>query len=799
MIGKSKCFGGLICLCIGLLSCTEQFEKEQHKTENLTVNVQLATLSTEAAENELDDVSVYLFSDGRLKGTQNEVRLNHGEPCRIPLTYSEGDHLYFVSQTGKVMTSVPESEAEFCKVQGRAYEEESVPVFVTGGISLSKTKPNTVKLVRGVARIDLNIAGENISVKRVELHDMATQGYLFGQEGGTIPEVASRGTLVADHADQPLTGLSTGVFYVYEQQAEKMQKSKVHLTYQMDGQEHTVEAELPQTLQRNKIYTLNLIRKQNVDLSVAVTPWGKGEETDLSPDLTQRILINKELSHLPTGARISEKGDTLFLPETGGTATLAFRSIGQVVCESASAADVQVVQTGENGKNMFTVTGVSRVTGQPTAYIDLLMSREGMITTVNRVTVVLPATSIQLYKDKSLTQSEMFVDGVLDYGKYVDGTLGYLVVPEGSKVEVTNGIWIRLDEQSEVTMAGKDIYRVEGGFKPNDLEADGRVQEASVSVGDGNTFVFKRRNWGLPVVEINGVYWCKYNLRGNAKKFEDQVSIRCDRDTVQSLEGFLRTYMINHPVYEEDYNMEVKIPKSVSAMELFYKLLGEGYQSGKLQGMRFKSNKILSAWGDSIMSDKYYYPGYDTYYWEQETGLLPADSLAPDGYKIPENSDFMKLVPNENFMLGTQGNTKSYAVGSTTMNVEIFYMPTMSFEMRQFAMLGDRPQFQGNFNVGGAYGTSFYYFFKEEGKEEPLVLMGHPYQYRKTDGGSATVFYLRDILFACHDSKGKAWLLNGYGKGVDTNPAYFKSMTGNVMNNVKMIRCVKKPVNYIIK
>lgn len=784
----------MLSACIVLVSCTDKLDNRSGNTEALNLKIELATLSTYATENELDNINVYLFSEGNLTKEQHDIQIVDGELCYINMEYSEGDHLYLISQSDKMIENVSDNEEEFIKQKSKQYQEGSAPVFVSGGISLSKKELNSISLLRGVARIDLNIVGENIKVKKLELENMASRGTVFTQDNGEIPSEEMRSTLVADFTDNPATGLCSGVFYVFEQYSDAEENGIARITYTIDGAEKTKDVKLPSLLERNKVYKLSLVRALDVDISVETEQWGHGEETDIAPDMTTKIFIDATGSVIPQGAKITEKGDTLFFTESGGTATLKFNSFSDVECISSSETDVIVSPLQGAEKNTFTVQGMPRTSEQATAYVDLKMRNKGMITTVNPVTVVIPANAVQFFKDAELTQAVAFVDNGVDFGKYVDGTLGYLVVPEGTVLK-TEGIWIRLDKADDIVKSGKDVYRVEGGFKPNDPEADGRMQEAFVTIGT-DRYTFRRLNWGLPVVEINGVYWCKYNLRGNAKRFEDQISIRCDKDTIQSLESFLRDFMIPHPYYQENWDIEYPIPRSVKHLELLYRALGQGYQSGKTNGMTFKSDKILSYWGDSIMSDKYYYPGYDTYFWEEETGLLPADSLAPDGYKIPENSDFRKLVPNENFLLGTAENTKSYTVNGTNMSVELLYMSAMTFEMRQFLYLEDRPEFQGNFNMGGGYGTNLYYIFKQEGMTEPLIMMGHPYQHTKLDGGTQTVVNAREIQFACHDSAGKAWYINASD---DTQPVYFKSISGNIMNYTKMIRCVKKPVNYIIE
>ena len=84
------------------------------------------------------------------------------------------------------------------------------------------------------------------------------------------------------------------------------------------------------------------------------------------------------------------------------------------------------------------------------------------------------------------------------------------------------------------------------GWKPNDPEADGRVQEGKLKIlsESGETleeYTIRRRNYGLPVVNVDGTWWCKYNLQGNVKRFEDQISIQDDPAKDVSLYDYLTT------------------------------------------------------------------------------------------------------------------------------------------------------------------------------------------------------------------------------------------------------------------
>lgn len=80
-----------------------------------------------------------------------------------------------------------------------------------------------------------------------------------------------------------------------------------------------------------------------------------------------------------------------------------------------------------------------------------------------------------------------------------------------------------VDDQGEL--------RILGGWKPNDPKADDRTQEGRIIIADADgsnseSYSLRRRNWGLPVVEIDGTWWCKYNLRGSVKSSKTRFRFR---------------------------------------------------------------------------------------------------------------------------------------------------------------------------------------------------------------------------------------------------------------------------------
>ena len=45
----------------------------------------------------------------------------------------------------------------------------------------------------------------------------------------------------------------------------------------------------------------------------------------------------------------------------------------------------------------------------------------------------------------------------------------------------------------------------------------------------------------MPVVNINGTWWCRYNLRGNVKNFEDQITLGNNPVGEEGITEYLKT------------------------------------------------------------------------------------------------------------------------------------------------------------------------------------------------------------------------------------------------------------------
>ena len=281
-------------------------------------------------------------------------------------------------------------------------------------------------------------------------------------------------------------------------------------------------------------------------------------------------------------------------------------------------------------------------------------------------------------------------DGICNFDRYVDGELGRLTLPDGkiATVETDNGQtpWIKLAEN-----AGS--YRILGGWKPNDPEADGRMQEARLVITDSDgsnreVYPIRRRNWGLPVVNIGGTWWCKYNLRGNVKSFDDQISIADDQAAGTGVLDRLTT---------------------CSDDELL-SLMGGQYQGGNPDELSLSHNGTA-----------FYHEGMKGS--AQNWGQIPATQMAPDGYQLPTYDDYAFFVWGTNCNIGGVGTRTHQNSQGQTITVNIVEREARFLEV--------------------SYGTIAFYDFEYEGNHWTLYGLGH--QWNTTDGNIAQMSIIMAI------------------------------------------------------
>ena len=436
------------------------------------------TVKMDVDGQDVYDVSALRFESGVLR----EV---------LPLEKSYGDNIYILEPSeisGRLYLLANSSALAAVDgfIPGDVTEEElmglTAPVeemtgqglLMTGSLELRDNVAGTlpVSMRRTVARMDVAVAEAGIEVLSVEVTGLYGEGYVMPRaEDVSVPETAGQMRIVRDYGETPLTGGRDVLAYVPEQSCTD---AAVEVAARLEGALHRLRVTLPGVLERNNVYTVQ-VSGNGAGLSALVLydNWGLGPSS--GSEYVPAVAVDVDNSVLGSGVRVNDMGDSVFVAYTGGSYTLVLSAArdAEIAVEGFSA-DAEVVP-GDDG---IRVTSMSRKPGSKTERLYLNV-RQGELS-IGRIVIVLEASPIKLGGMLALDSS-----GVCDFGRYVDGVLGTVSVPAGKIVTVEvphDAPWMRADLQAEDD--GGRVYRILGGWRPNDPTADGRTQEGLLVISD---------------------------------------------------------------------------------------------------------------------------------------------------------------------------------------------------------------------------------------------------------------------------------------------------------------------------
>ena len=403
---------------------------------------------------------------------------------------------------------------------------------------------------------------------------------------------------------------------------------------------------------------------------------------------------------------------------------------------------VERIGGAENiGKNLFRITKKLWYPGMERVERKLMFHRKGLNENYadDYINVVMSENPIKLEGLIHFEDSASF-----DFGKYIDNELGVFTIPVSKSITVEydegEDEWIKLD-------ASGQRVRIIGGWRPNDKTANGRVQKARIVINnsaDGSEkeeYVISRRNWGLPVTQLNGVWWCKYNAMGDAKNFSDQILSSADPAAIAGKTVF-------------DYLRDCTADE-------FFNLWKWNYQGKSSQGLQ-----VIDDGGVAKME------GYSSS--AEHINKIDAKALAPDGYELPSMENFERVFNSTSgtIWLMWDGSHTTAWNGSTTIQ--------------------RRQRRRNDVTVGTVSLTDLIYismYNQSEAEYEPLVWYGSSPQWNN-DGINHG--HYNNLLIAVHNpSNGQGWFFVGGMGGL------YPSKNSAGPNDTRILRFKKSDVEYI--
>lgn len=245
-------------------------------------------------ESSISEIEAYLFQNDTLKKCLGPLSSSGGDTYELNIMNSDKGDIYFIANTeGHVDVSGLEEgttlKSEFLQLASKLNDDQTRLKgnhILTGSYQRQKTGSAEVNLQRGVARLDLTVNVPQIKIKSVRIDNVSNTGYVFKQSGIETPVDVEKRTIRRDFPE-PLTASETGLFYLYEQNNAEM---NLTMEIEADGKSNTLSAQLPESLSRNKIYTLTVNKTGTEDFEItinvttSVEEWTPGEDVTATPD-----------------------------------------------------------------------------------------------------------------------------------------------------------------------------------------------------------------------------------------------------------------------------------------------------------------------------------------------------------------------------------------------------------------------------------------------------------------------------------------------------------------------------------
>lgn len=755
-------FFGILSALLFTTSCGENIPKEEPGGGEGNITP-VRTITTHISEFQIEGEGASLPGEGNINELQACV-FENGVMTEIYTQFTQKDnqyvlqtnkrtgHLYILANTANQL-NLQELKAQDITEEkwqevtiGHTDENIHAPEFFSGMLDLGKSDEDILHmhLERGIARFDLSIRStSSIKVKKVLFKNITQHTFLFSQNPVSIPA----GTTVKDRLvefPQWLESNTQGIFYAYEQAGDNLMAS---LEIVKNGKEMILETGLPSALKRNTVYTLEITTDSATgEAKLNVIEWENGGDHALASDMSN-LKVNIKESVFPENIIVNEEKTQVTLPYTATNITLAIDCDDElefipenmpITIESLGGTSPETI-----GKNVFRIQKEKWRPGVAGQELKLRFHRKGLNHNYaeDYLTLVLPENPIKL---EGLIQ---FHDGYeFDFERYIDNELGIITLPESKRLTVEyesgEGQWIKLEERSETP----NSFRIIGGWKPNDLTANGRKQKARLVIcntdgTDREEYTVVRRNWGLPVTYLNGIWWCKYNAMGDSKDFNDQILSSNDpaAKAGKSLFDYLRD----------------------CTSEEFFNLWKWQYQGKTTQGLEVIDD-------EGVVKLKGYGPS------SVHINRLDAKAMAPDGYELPSMENFERVL------------------NSTSGTIWLMWDGSHTTSWNGGANMQRRQRRRNDITVGTVALSDLIYiqmYNNAEQQYEPLVWYGSGAQW--DDNGIKHVHYNAMLWATYSPENGQGWFFTG------AMNAYHPSKNGAGSNDTRLLRFKKSDVEYI--
>lgn len=679
-----------------------------------------------------ESINAYLLENGQL--TQCFTNLpTTGNQCKIELAEKKGTLYFLTNVSESTDITMGMNEADFLKLA--TMEGDASPNSMSGILQLDTATISKIDLVHEAARIDLFIESPNVKVKSIRIDNVIQKGYLFAQnEVQNVPHASF--ITIKQQFEPSVTENRNGVFYLHEQSDPQM---TVNILTETNGTEKKLESLLPAIIKRNHIYTLEVTGSESSNLNIEIKEWESGDDITATPDISNVVRIDHTLSQIPASVNITSEReyDRVEIPysPTELLIVLDAQSEVELLPETAhSDLSVEAIPSGTYLNNYFRIKTTLRHLGEDTQDAVYKIKFKHMSNSYEDKIV------FRLKPNENHFEGRLSfnTDFICQFDTYVDNELGTLKPAPGKvvnvEVEDQQAPWLRAIEHE----GASGSYRIVAGWRPNDPEADGRQQQAKLIVSDPDgsnreEYTIIRRNFGLPVTLINGIYWCKYNSMGNSKKFEEQILVPDDPATAAGKSVLEYLNECSTDDYIKLWRWSYQGDKPMRVVEGETNVVHEGFVTGGISN----------------------------------TNQLDPYALAPSGYEMPRIEYYNRLF--QEYWMYIDRNGGPYNV----------YSPWED-NRQVFVNSGSRSDLKlGSISLPQTF--HFEVYNKTNGdKKETITFYGPGAQW-----GVGGVNHNK-MLFACYSPSGNGWYNGTWGL----------QFNGGGPKDTRIVRFIKSPVEF---
>lgn len=521
-----------------LFSACLFFSCQERDDINLPAITKLSIQNQSVLVNEqVKPINAYAYKNNRLTKKIENIQLQPDAQFPVDLAPGEADRLIIIAGNTSPHLQYAINDLTEIKTETSAsvdFVSTFPQLFFTGEKELIKLN-NTIAdiaLTRSIASLDFRLGTTlPVQIDSCIVDNLADKTNIFSDKVTPPYDLQYRSMRIASSAFSNFNNYLEGALYMYESHGKA---PKVTIYAKINGVKNKLSLTLPDNIERNKRYEIVINSNGAVTFTnLNVLPWSDGGSTVAKPDsFTPKIDLSN--STFPQGVSVGSNLDTLFLaPHFEGKFILGINAPveTETKIESTHIQVKPLSQTKESYLgNRFELDVRRSDINKPDMILSLFVKSKSESQFYDKQIVLVKRG----YRTRFDHATAHFSENKATYSDYIDGQIATISSSNPHKIQ---SITTQSEDEQFNWLKITEVNRskiLDGAFKPNDQGATGQMQSSTITVtyqdGVVENFTFTRKRQAIPVTKLGGLYWAKYNMRGNSKIYQDQINFTKDVD-----------------------------------------------------------------------------------------------------------------------------------------------------------------------------------------------------------------------------------------------------------------------------